>query len=149
MPSIPFFSLGALFFIFYKNKNSNIENSIFSKATFLFFVLVLIGYNYQNIILLLFFGMFILLFLVMIYKPKIISFLDNKLLQSIGASSYFLYLIHENIGVLLIYKFVFGSNLFSIISVLIIVSILITASYFYFKLVEVPIIKKLKQVFKS
>lgn len=44
------------------------------------------------------FFLFWLLFMGLIYYPKLINFLENKILVKIGVSSYFLYLIHENIG---------------------------------------------------
>jgi peptidoglycan/LPS O-acetylase OafA/YrhL len=44
-------------------------------------------------------------FLVMIYKKKYLSFLDAPVLNRIGVISYTIYLIHEEIGVLLINKY--------------------------------------------
>jgi peptidoglycan/LPS O-acetylase OafA/YrhL len=45
------------------------------------------------------------LFLLMIYQQKYLSFLENALLTRIGVISYSIYLIHEDIGVLLINKY--------------------------------------------
>lgn len=44
------------------------------------------------------------LFFIFIYSQKMLKIFENKTLVKIGQSSYFLYLIHENIGILIIYS---------------------------------------------
>jgi peptidoglycan/LPS O-acetylase OafA/YrhL len=49
--------------------------------------------------------MVVTLFLLLIYKKKVLSFLDNSLFKRIGVISYSMYLIHEVTGVLLINRY--------------------------------------------
>lgn len=42
------------------------------------------------------------LFLIFIYKPALLRIFENSFLRKNGEASYFLYLIHENIGVFII-----------------------------------------------
>ena len=71
------------------------------------------------------------LFLSFIYLPKALSFLENKIFFKIGISSYFLYLIHEYIGALLIKKSIpFFPPYLDFLPLLVIIFFIII-SYFY------------------
>lgn len=85
------------------------------------------------------FCLFSLLFLLFIYRPKYLAFLNNKPLLFIGMVSYPLYLIHENIGVLLINRFadLTGSS-YSEIFIVLVLAILIFFSYLLNRYFEVP-----------
>jgi peptidoglycan/LPS O-acetylase OafA/YrhL len=97
---LPFFSAGVLFYLLYKNTN---ENTYRVKICLTFFILyiIYIGFGIQER---LFYITMLALFFCFIYYPKKLSFLNHSLISRIGISSYFLYLIHEHIGVLMINK---------------------------------------------
>lgn len=44
------------------------------------------------------------MFLILVYKPNILNFLNAKLITRIGLISYTMYLLHQFIGVILINK---------------------------------------------
>ena len=142
---LPFFCLGAIFYIFYENNLKQVKNSFSEKIVFLFFLSFLILTNYQDLKKLSLFLFFISLFLLMIYYPKKISFLNIKVLNSIGISSYFLYLIHENIGVFLINKNYINFYLLPFLVPVIYAIILVACSVLFTKHIEGNIIAVLKK----
>jgi len=85
------------------------------------------------------------MFLLFIFAPQFLDWLNLKPLIAVGVSSYSLYLIHEFIGVLLIHKYAnyFGKFNF-IFPILLIVSFMILC-YLSYNYVEQPIGKFLKQ----
>ncbi|MEA5256827.1 acyltransferase [Arcicella aquatica] len=101
---LPFFAIGVLFYSLFKNKQNNAETPLYIKIYLLFFSLFIIysGVNFSTKAI--YGGMFLLFFL-FIYLPDKLAFFENKIVSDIGESSYFLYLIHENTGVLIIYSF--------------------------------------------
>lgn len=102
--ALPFFSFGILFYLFYKNKTSNLAIPIWQKINFVL-LLIFQGYIYKNEPQKMLFVLgFLFMFFLLINQSKSLAFLENKFLIKIGVASYFLYLIHENIGVLLINK---------------------------------------------
>jgi peptidoglycan/LPS O-acetylase OafA/YrhL len=103
--SLPYFCFGVLFYIIYKNKVMEKLIPAYLKISFLGLVLLQVYCSYSTPLRIFFISIFLLLFTLLIYYPKLISFLKNKILVKIGVSSYFLYLIHENIGVLIIHKY--------------------------------------------
>jgi peptidoglycan/LPS O-acetylase OafA/YrhL len=147
--ALPFFCLGSIFYVFYKNNANQIKNSIFLKISFIFFTAFLALNNWQDLRLLGLILFFILLFFLMIYYQKSISFLDNKLLNTIGVSSYFLYLIHENIGVFLIHKNGLATNNFYFFQPLLIIVFLIIVSILFSKYLESYVIQFLKNLIKK
>ena len=148
LDSLSFFSLGAIFYIFYKNHSNQVNNSVFEIGVFAFFLLFLVFTNYQDLKKLSLFGLFITLFLLMIYYPKSISFLKNKLLNTIGIASYFLYLIHENIGVFLIHQNYISISALPFLAPLFYMLLLISVSIFFTKQIEGKIITFLKKLYK-
>ncbi len=100
---LQFFSLGVLFYLLFKNKQLNHKTSNYVKLSLVFLLLYTIytGVGLQARVI---YIIMIFLFFLFIYSPKWIGIFENKVLTDIGKSSYFLYLIHENIGVLIIYS---------------------------------------------
>jgi peptidoglycan/LPS O-acetylase OafA/YrhL len=82
----------------------------------------------------------VLAFLCFIYAPKLIHFMIIKPIAKIGMASYSLYLIHENLGVLIINKWgnLFGKYNF-IFPILIILLMSLFSIYLY-KYVEKPLV---------
>ena len=97
-----FFLLGVLFYLLYKNDVSKIKTATSIKiglGTLLLFT-VHCGINTEVKFI---YILMLSLFFLFIYRPRYLHLLDNKPLAKIGEASYFLYLIHESIGVLIIY----------------------------------------------
>lgn len=145
LEALPFFCLGALFYVFYGNNLKQRGNSILEKSLFCFFTFFLLYKSFPDFAKMWLFVVFISLFLLMIYYPKRISFLNTKVLNRIGVSSYFLYLIHENIGVFLIHENYLNFKILPFLPAVIYVLILIVCSFLFTQYVEERIIKSLKK----
>lgn len=98
---LPFFAIGVIFYLFYKNNFQGEKSPFYVKISlvFLIFFELFVGRNYQEKII--FVGMFALFF-VFIYYPKYLTVLEMPPITKTGVSSYFLYLIHEKVGVFII-----------------------------------------------
>ena len=147
--ALPFFCLGSIFFIFYKNKVSQLKNPFFLKASFVFFIGFLFFNNYQDVGLLGVILLFVLLFFLMVYYPKSISFLNNKFLNAVGVSSYFLYLIHENLGVFLIHKNLLALERFYFLQPIYLILLIIALSVLFTTYIESYVIRFLKILIKK
>lgn len=142
---LPFFSLGWIFYIFYKKHQNQTAVNFLDKGYMGFLILYILfitgGLDEPLIIRFIYFFM-IILFFTFIYYPQYLSFFENKYLIKIGVSSYFLYLIHQNIGVLSIYNW--GSISMGYILPLTIIIALIPISIFYSESLDRPFGKWLK-----
>jgi peptidoglycan/LPS O-acetylase OafA/YrhL len=97
------FALGVIYYLLFKNNKNKIKTSLFIKICFA----ILIGFQIYSGVKLeerVIFIIMILLFLCFIYYPDKLSFLENKYILKIGVASYFLYLIHEHIAILIIHS---------------------------------------------
>lgn len=129
--ALPYFCFGVIFYILYKNKIVQKKIPVYLKIYFLGLVLLQILENYSQPLKLGLVFIFLLLFMALIYYPKLIHFLENKILLKIGVSSYFLYLIHENIGVFMIHKWGGFLESHEFIFPLIVILFLTAISIFY------------------
>lgn len=139
---LPFFTLGMFFYLLYKNKNNNAPTSVVIKICLATLILSIL-YSGIELQVRLIYLLMILLFFSFIYFPKILSFLENKTMTNIGKSSYFLYLIHENLGVLCIYSFGGYFLPFGFILTLLVIFSLIFLSIFFTKKIDNKIQKAL------
>jgi peptidoglycan/LPS O-acetylase OafA/YrhL len=138
-----YFTIGLIFYELYKIKNKGDKIPLLLILKLSFFVLVqlyfaiFISTRITNICMLILFAIFI-------YFPNLISFVDNKLFNKIGVSSYFLYLIHQSIGLILIEKF--GKYIFphSCIFPILLICLFVIISIVYTIKLETPFIKALK-----
>lgn len=141
-----FFEYGIWFLIGMVLKQLYYDNT--SKRLIIYFFVL---FFFQSLIV---FNVYTLLFsistfallLLFIYRPKVINFLGNKIISKVGIASYSIYLIHENIGVLLINKLSYllkDSNW--ILGILIFVLMCLFGVYSY-KYLEVPFGKKIKSL---
>ena len=137
---LPFFLSGVLFYAIYKKET----------PSYLYFILLLFSFlilniNFTKSNLIIYSSMF-LLFLWFIYYPKILRILENKIITKIGVSSYFLYLIHEYIGIVIIKKFVNLFYPYSFIAPLLVIILMIVFSMYYTNNIESKISKYLKRI---
>lgn len=136
---LAFFLSGALFYMVYKNK-TNIFYICFLLPVFIIinFSMIKIDLIISTIMFLLFYGF--------IYAPERLRFLENRLIVKIGVSSYFLYLIHEYIGVVWIRNIVgyFYPN--SFIAPILIMILMIALSIIYTQKIEIKIGKYLNNL---
>lgn len=100
---LPYFTMGMFFYLLFKNKSKNIKTSQIIKFCMGVLILYIIYSGVQMPVRLWYLGM-IMSFFGFIYFPKKLSLLEHKSITTIGKSSYFLYLIHENLGVLFIFS---------------------------------------------
>ena len=136
---LPFFLSGALFYMIYDK--SILSNFYFFLLAFLFVVLN-VPYSKENMVS---YSLMFGLFFCFIYYPGILGFLKNRFIVDIGISSYFLYLIHEYIGVVFIKKIVALFYPYSFVAPLLIVIVMITFSIFYTKYIETKLSTHLKK----
>lgn len=127
---LPFFILGLIFYVLFKNKSNNVKTPLIIKIC-LGLLILFVFFSSLEIPVRVMYLIMCLLFFVFIYFPKKLSIAENKALTSIGQSSYFLYLIHENIGVLCIYSF--GTYFLPfgfVVTILIIYSLILSSNFF-------------------
>ena len=112
---------------------------------YFFFIMVLQLLFIFNSFTLIFMSLTVTVFLLFIYKPHFISILGNKLLSRLGVASYAIYLVHQNIGVLIINKLGGYFGEMNWILPLILIFILGVFGIYFYKFVEKPISKRLKE----
>ena len=131
-----FFLAGSLFYMLYKNKKS------YKDLFFVVLTFIVINFSLSMVELTATLIMYSLFFC-FIYYPKLIAFLDNKIFINIGISSYFLYLIHEYIGVVWIRNIATCFYPYSFIVPVLIIILITIFSVLYTIKIEVKIAKKL------
>jgi peptidoglycan/LPS O-acetylase OafA/YrhL len=145
---LSYFCLGVLFYKIFKNKQNAQPTSNFIKISFLF----LISYTCffaKDPILLPAFCVMLLLFFGFIYKPEAFRIFGNKQITRIGVSSYFLYLIHENIGVILINRLGDSFQSFAFLWPILLTFFFIVLSIFYTEKVDKKVNRYLNSLVRS
>lgn len=128
---IPWFLAGICFYQL-KFKLNPKASIIFLVVSILFIVNTANNLNALFIIIAM-----ISIFLIFVFNPKFLSILENRFFVSLGMSSYTLYLIHSNIGLVLLHNY---SHFFGKLSP--IFPILIIVTFFYFSLIIFKYIEK-------
>ncbi len=141
---LPFFAMGVLFYLLFKNRHLNINTAVFVKCSLAVFLLLSIFSGVKLEVRFIYMAMFILFYCFVYYPDKFFIF-ENKILTTIGICSYFLYLIHENIGVFLINKLGHYFLPAGFIFPLLLMGILILISWQYTEKVDSKINKLLKK----
>lgn len=135
---LKYFIAGVLFYEIYKKSKITLKKTT-SIITLIFIYLSLIfPFKLENFIST---TLMFLLFLIFILRPESFNFLKRSFFVNLGISSYFLYLIHEYIGVLIIKKTVSLFYPYSFIAPILMIVIFIFSSIFYFKFIEKKISK--------
>jgi peptidoglycan/LPS O-acetylase OafA/YrhL len=132
------FVCGALFYMIYKKYFFSYK--YFTLLMILFF-LINLPLNTDALISNL---MMFVLFFCFIYCPHFLKILEQKIVIKIGVSSYFLYLIHEYIGVVWIRNYASVFYPYSFIAPIVMIIIMITFSVFYTVKIEPKITLPLK-----
>lgn len=101
---LPFFAIGMIFYHIFKNKGNNTLTSSWVKGALIILMVVEI-YNAPHIPIKIAILLMFLLFFLFIYFPRTLIVFEAKPLRKVGESSYFLYLIHQNIGLFIIVNF--------------------------------------------
>lgn len=127
---LPFFIMGIIFYLLFKNNLGKVETPLLIKMFLVLLILFAVSTSIELPVGISYLVM-CLLFLVFIYYPKNLNIIENKVLTNIGKSSYFLYLIHENIGVLCIYSFGTYFLPFGFVLTILIIYFLILLSNFF------------------
>ncbi len=134
---ISFFLAGSLFYVIYKDSND-------SKRYLIILGIVFILQNYTlDKVNLISISIMYSLFFCFIYRPQLLKFLENKILINIGGASYFLYLIHEYVGVVFIKNSVGFFTQYSFITPLLIAIFMILFSIYYTRKIESKVMKQL------
>ncbi len=145
LPSfIQYFTLGIQFYALFKFKHEKAKPPLSLILLTCFFVLIQLYFaintttRLSNILM-------IVAFIGFIYYPSLIRFIDNRLFNRIGVSSYFLYLIHQAIGLVLIEKL--GPYFFphSLVFPLLLIFLFISISMLYTYKLEKPILRRLNR----
>ena len=133
------FLIGLFLYKLYTNKKE------FKNLSIMIVLMIILAIWGKDIKLVFIYLSILLLFLIFIYFPKYLSFLNTKWLCKLGVASYSLYLIHYHIGVATInsiYDY-FGKEI--LIIPLIIASLACIFSLFSYKYLETPLSKVLKK----
>jgi peptidoglycan/LPS O-acetylase OafA/YrhL len=127
-------------FLYFSNKNIN--NNIL--LLLIFFIQILIS---MDVVITFFVLLSMTVFYCFLNTPRILNFLTKPIIQKIGVASYSIYLIHENIGLLIINKLsIFFGNLNWVIPIILIFLFSIFG-ILSFKYLENPIGRRLKLYF--
>ncbi len=140
---ICFFSLGVVFHYLYKGGTIKLV-SLSSCCIGLLFLVQL--YVFDRLSLRLTFIGMIVLFVLMVYKRRYLSFLEHPFFMRIGVISYSVYLAHENIGVLLINKYGGYLGRWSPLSVPIVIALIIVLAELSYRFVEKKTARLLKRL---
>jgi len=139
-----YFIIGVLFFQLYSTEKKVI--SIWFIILSIFILLLLNGgLNFNQFKPVHSIFIMVLLFLGFIFYSKQLSFIVFQPITNIGVASYSLYLIHENIGVLLINKYAFLLGKYDYFFPVFVILLMIFFSLFSFKYIEKPIGAYLKK----
>lgn len=139
-----YFILGVLFFQLYSKEKRNIS-VFFLILTICLLLFLKGGLNFYQFMPVHSIFIMVLMFFGFIYYSKQLNFIFLKPFTKIGLASYSLYLIHENIGVLLINKYAFFLGKYDCIFPLLVILLMIGFSLFSFKYIEQPIGAYLKK----
>jgi len=141
---LPFFSIGALFYLSYKHRQNQSCNSLYVKICFAFFVIYIV-YSGTHWDISLVYILMMLLFYCFVFLPGWLNIFENKVVTDIGESSYFLYLIHDTTGTLLIFLLAKYFLPVGFIFTLILILVLIVFSNFFTFQIDRKIAKWLKR----
>lgn len=142
---ITFFEYGLWFLIgmVLKNLYDNKTNTLL--LLYFVFLFILQTTLIANLYTISFSILTFIVLMLFIYKPQFVSFLGSKTISKVGIASYSIYLIHENIGVLIINKLSSFQSLGWLAPLFVIILVTLFGVYSY-KYLEMPFGKVLKNI---
>ncbi|MCG2611256.1 acyltransferase [Flavobacterium sp. SM15] len=139
---LKFFVSGVVFYQLYSNKTDAAVQKKYALILTALYLSFLSSFDVAEFIAV---TAMYLMFLLFLYKPSSLSFLNVKWMSKIGVSSYFLYLIHEYIGVLILNKSAHYFKTYSFIAPILVIFFFIGISIFYSINIEKRIASGLKK----
>ena len=139
--TLPFFCFGVYFYLLYNSRKIGLKTTIDKHLFFVSFIVIQIYYFSEQPLKLVFLLVFVLMFYGLLFYENKLLWFQSQYLIKLGVSSYFLYLIHESIGVVLIDKF--ASNGFPYFTIILIL-VLCYLSYKFTYLIDIKLAKFLK-----
>jgi hypothetical protein len=122
--------MGILFYVLYRNKAEKKETGFMPQFWLVFFFYVSVFFA-ENLSVVIIYLVLFMLFLIFLYKPQYLFFLNKPLFSAIGVSSYFTYLIHEKTGLLLIHLYGSVFNPYGFIGTLLVMGFILFAGWGY------------------
>lgn len=143
---LSYFAIGTLLCQLYTDKNLAIKKTG-SFSLYIIIPLILLQFYLANDLTIgLINFLIIIMFVLFIFQPKYLFFAQYPIVKNIGISSYFLYLIHEHIGVLIIHNW--GGYLHpTFIAPLVVIICFIIMSILYYTKIEKNISARLTKLF--
>jgi len=143
---LSYFAIGTLLCQVYTDKNLAIKETG-SPSRYIIIPLILLQFYLANDLTIgLINFLIIIMFVLFIFQPKYLFFAQYPIVKKIGVSSYFLYLIHEHIGVLIIHNWGGYLHPTFIAPLMIIISFIIMSILYYTK-IEKNISTRLTKLF--
>lgn len=153
-----FFQAGFFFYHLFKARHGDYTIDTFFKIAMGLSFAVFCYYSYYHylhsfemmnvVAVMLIFALMLAMFLTFIYYPKALALFETKWMVEIGLSSYFLYLIHQNIGGVILNDVKNVSWLANPVLPLVLMVFFVAFSIFYTHKIDKPISKTLRKVFK-
>lgn len=145
---LPFFAIGMIFYYIFKNKGNNIFISRWVYSVLLILMSVEI-YSAKHLPIKIAFLIMFSLFFLFLFFPKTLRLFEGNYIRKIGESSYFLYLIHQNIGMFIIVNIGAYFLPYGFILPFLIIMIFIYMSHLYTYKVDMKINRWLKLKLKK
>jgi peptidoglycan/LPS O-acetylase OafA/YrhL len=140
-----YFCMGVLFHQLYQNKLNNSRLSWFIKTAFILFFLYFLYAGVQWEVRF-YLCLMALLFAGFIYFPSLLSVFESRYMVITGAASYFIYLIHEPLGMALLYAYGTGIHPYGLLLPLMIIAGMICTGILYTEKVDKKISACLKRL---
>jgi peptidoglycan/LPS O-acetylase OafA/YrhL len=137
------FLSGMLFYAYYKQVKTNTVHYLIPILLILVYGALILPFKLPEFI---FVSTVYVLFMVFIHYPSALRLLSIPLFTQIGVASYFLYLVHEYIGVVVIKKIAPYVYPYSFMAPVIVILALIPLSILYTQRIEVPLQRILKRL---
>lgn len=143
---LTFFASGVLYFKLFKfGTRFSKKNTVLLVGLILFLGITQL-FPYRSYISFIFIILLInIAFIVLIKNSEVLNKYNLKWVSKVGVASYFIYLIHENFGILLINKYGYLLGSLSILSGFILIIVFCILGIFYTQFIENKIVDYLKK----
>ncbi|HMG81714.1 MAG TPA: acyltransferase [Ferruginibacter sp.] len=135
------FLIGVLFFKLYFR-----EGDKYTIITLFIAAALLLKYSSYDLTIRSIYLLLFVVFWIFVYFPGLLRWLNYPFITNIGLASYTLYLIHQEIGLILINKYAASWGRFDFLLPLLIITVFVLLSVASYRFVEKPINKFLKKI---